>query len=50
MCRRGLKINAGKNKVMVLNGKEGLEWEVHVGVIHLVHVLEIKYFGCAIDE
>ena len=23
--RRGLKVNAGKNKVMLLNGKEGLE-------------------------
>ena len=23
--RRGLKVNAGKSKVMVLNGKEGLE-------------------------
>ena len=23
-CRRGLKINAGKNKVMGLNGEEGL--------------------------
>ena len=23
--RRGLKVNAGKSKVMVLNGEEGLE-------------------------
>ena len=30
MCRRGLKVNAGKSKVMVLNGKEGLECEFHV--------------------
>ena len=28
--RRGLKVNAGKGKVMVLNGEEGLESEVHV--------------------
>ena len=28
--RRGLKVNAGKSKVMVLNGEEGLECEVHV--------------------
>ena len=29
MCkRRGLKINAGKNKVMVLNGEEGLECRI----------------------
>ena len=26
--RRGLKVNAGKSKVMVLNGKEGLECKV----------------------
>ena len=25
VCRRGLKINAGKSKVMVLGGEEGLE-------------------------
>ena len=25
VCRRGLKINAGKSKVIVLNGGEGLE-------------------------
>ena len=25
VCKRGLKINAGKSKVMVLNGEEGLE-------------------------
>ena len=28
--RRGLKVKARKNKVMVLNGKERLECEVHV--------------------
>ena len=29
VCRmRGLKVNAGKSKVMVMNGKEGLECEV----------------------
>ena len=27
VCRRGLKVNAGKSKVMVLNGEEGLECE-----------------------
>ena len=31
MCRRrGLKINADKSKVMVMNGEEGLEWEAHL--------------------
>ena len=28
--RRGLKLSAGKSKVMVLNGEEGLECEVYV--------------------
>ena len=31
VCRRkGLKVNASKSKVMVLDGEEGLECEVHV--------------------
>ena len=30
VCRmRGLKVNEGKSRVMVLNGEEGLEYEVH---------------------
>ena len=34
LCRlRGLGINEGKSKVMVLNGEEGLEYEVCVNVI-----------------
>ena len=50
MCkRRGLKVNAGKSKVMVLNGEEELECEVHVDGIHLEHVLEFKYLGCVLD-
>ena len=28
--RRGLKVNADKNKVMVLGGEEGLGYEIHV--------------------
>ena len=36
--RRGLKINAGRRKVMVLNGEEGLECEVHLDGICLEHV------------
>ena len=40
--RRGLKVNAGKSKVMVLNGEEGLECEVHVDGISLEHVLVFK--------
>ena len=33
--RRGLKVNAGKSKVMVLNGEEGLECKVRVDEIYL---------------
>ena len=44
--RRGLKVNAGKSKVMVVNGEEGLECEVHVDRIRLEHVSEFKYFRC----
>ena len=38
--RRGLKVSAGKGKVMIINGDEGLECEIHVRVdgIRLEHV------------
>ena len=48
--RRGLKINAGKSKLMVLNGEEGLECEVHVDGVLLEHVSKLKYLGCVLDE
>ena len=48
--RRGLKVNAGKSEVMVLNGEEGLEHEVPVDRIHLEHVSEFRYLGCVLDE
>ena len=44
--RRGLKANAVKSKVMVLNGKDGLECEIRVYVVRLEHVSEFKYLGC----
>ena len=51
VCRiRGLKVNAGKSKVMVLGGEEGLECEVCVDRIQLEHVSEFKYLGCVLDE
>ena len=51
MCmRRGLKVNASKNKVMELNGEEGLEGEVHVNGIRLDHLFEFKYLKCVLDE
>ena len=48
--RRRLKVNAGKSRVMVMNGKEGLEYEVYVDGIRLEHVFEFKYLGCVLDE
>ena len=47
---RGLKVNTGKSKVMVLGGEEQLECEVCVGGIHLEHVSEFKYLGIVLDE
>ena len=44
--RGGLKVNAGKSKVMVLGGEEGLEYEVCVDWIRLEHVSEFNYLGC----
>ena len=41
--RRGLKVNAVKSKVMVLNGEMGLECEVCVDRIFLEHISEFKY-------
>ena len=48
--RRGLKVNVGKSTLMVLNGEEGLEGEVHVDGIRLEHVSEFHYLGCVLDE
>ena len=48
--RRRLKINAGKSKVMVMNGEEGLECEVRVDGVRLEHASEFKYLGCVLDE
>ena len=36
--RRGLTVNAGKSKVMVLNEEDGLVCEVHVDEVCLDHV------------
>ena len=42
-CRkRGLKVNAGKSKVMLLGAGEGLECEVWVHGIRLEYVSEFK--------
>ena len=51
MCRRrGLKVNVGMSKVMLLGGKKGLECEVCVKGIRLERVSEFKYLGCVLDE
>ena len=50
VCRRGLKVNAGKSNVMVLNGDEGLECEGHVDGIRLEDVSEFQYLGCTLDK
>ena len=50
VCRRGLKVNAAKSKVMVPNVEEGLECEVCANGMRLEHVSEFKYLGCILDE
>ena len=37
-------------KVMVLNGKEGQECEIHEDGVRLENVSEFKYLGCVLDE
>ena len=48
--KRELKVNAGKSKVMVMNGEDELECEVHVDGICLEHTSEFKYLGCILEE
>ena len=44
MCRRNdMKVNAGKSKLIVLNGEEGLECEIRVDGMQLEHMSEFKY-------
>ena len=50
VCRRSLKVNAGKSKVMVLNGEEALECEIYKDNMQLEHMLELKYLGYVLDE
>ena len=38
VCRRCLKVNARKSKVISLGGKEGLECKVYIDWIRLKHV------------
>ena len=51
VCRkRGMKVNTGKSKVMVMKGEWRLECHVHVEGIRLEHVSEFKYWVCVLDE
>ena len=50
MLTREIKVKAGKNKVMVLTGGEGLECEVCLNGMRLEHVQEFKYLGFVLDE
>ena len=43
--RRGLKFNARKSKVIVMNGEE-----VHVDGVRLEHISEFKYLECVLVE
>ena len=43
VCRRGLKVNEVKSKVMVLGGEEGLECEVCVDGIRLEFASELRF-------
>ena len=44
VCRKSLKVNTGKSKV-VLDGEEGVEYEVSVDGVQLEHVSKFKYLG-----
>ena len=46
----GLKISAYTSMVLMLNGEEGLECEVHVDGMRLEHASKFKYVGCVLDE
>ena len=51
MCRRrGLKVNANKRKVKVINGEEGLEYELHIERVCLEHASKFKYLGCVFGK
>ena len=47
--RGGLKVNANKNKGMVLGGEEGSVCEVNVEVRQLEHISEFKELGFVLD-
>ena len=50
VCRKGVKVNIGKSKVVMLGGEEVMECEVCIDRVRLEHILEFKYLGCVLDE
>ena len=48
--RKGLKVNADTNKVMVLDGEEGSVCEVLVDGARVKHVSEFKCLRCCFSE
>ena len=48
--RRGLKVKAGKSKVLVLGGEKGLECEVCVDGICIQNVSEFKMLGMCFER
>ena len=51
MCiRKEVKDNAGKSEVMVLNGEKGLECDVRLYGMRLLHVSEFTYLRLVSDE
>ena len=50
VCRRiSLKVNADKNRVMVLCGEEGLGCEIRLDGARLEQVSDLKYLGCVLN-
>ena len=47
--RRGLKVNIGQSKVILLDGKVEFECEFCIDGIRLEYVSEFKYFECILD-
>ena len=48
--RRGMKVNAGKSRVILLYGEEELECAVYLIEILLEEVSEFEYLGFVLDE
>ena len=45
VCRRGLKVKANKNRLMVLGGEERLKCKIHVDRERFDQMSKLKIFG-----